>query len=363
MKEESGYIGSFDRDRKQRRSITRRRNSGDSRRFRYTRRGMDRRGSLRRRLLDATADDDDHTELLLKAPLGEDDDSTTLVGRVTTSDEEESSKTSSEEIDTEKDASPRSSTNSTPSSFPSSAPSSSYGKAEDDEKECVTALDIIQTHPNLTRVRAALDDLPETRAALGGDRSTAAAAAEPFTFFAPTDDACFGFTQWAGFNATKEGVREGLEELLGDATETDWRRDLIAYHVVPGRSLNVSDLAALKDDDRVLEDALGAEMPLIMLNDEDNAREEHGSDGATDTTKPLLIAGLGSIAAVVESVETCGGGVIHLTDTCLLPFDGDGTLNDAQVKRLREAEEVMRARYPDEEDDAEEDTRSDDDEE
>jgi hypothetical protein len=58
-------------------------------------------------------------------------------------------------------------------------------------EECVTPLHIIETHPDLTRLRDAVSDLPAVRAALA-DRSAA------HTFFAPTDAACFRFTQWWG---------------------------------------------------------------------------------------------------------------------------------------------------------------------
>ena len=40
-------------------------------------------------------------------------------------------------------------------------------------------------------------------------------------------------------------------------------------------------------------------------------------------------------------------GVLHFTDTCLLPFDGDGVLSEAQKERLREAKETLKTRYPD----------------
>jgi hypothetical protein len=45
--------------------------------------------------------------------------------------------------------------------------------------------------------------------------------------------------------------------------------------------------------------------------------------------------------------ETCGGGVVHLTDTCLLPYDGDGVLSEAQRQRMCEAKKALDARYPD----------------
>jgi hypothetical protein len=147
---------------------------------------------------------------------------------------------------------------------------------------CVTPLDILETHPNLTRLRDAISDLPDVRAALA-DRSAT------HTFFAPTDEACFRFTQWwgvpvqswiqlthglkapgfkpcaykvqnwfqsllstcaftqrAGYNDTKEGLRAGLIELLGDKDDMMWRGDLIAYHILPGRSLTTAALAKLQ---------------------------------------------------------------------------------------------------------------------
>ena len=140
--EESGYIGKFDRDRPEKRSIRRRNTGGDSRRHRYTSRGQNRRGSLRRLL----SDDDD------------DDDGAAAVAAAATRTTDEDKK----------------------------------------KKECDTALDIIESSPELTRLRDAISDLPDVRAALGDREATD-------TFFAPTDDACFGFTRWAGFNATEEG--------------------------------------------------------------------------------------------------------------------------------------------------------------
>ena len=137
--EESGYIGSFDRDRPEKRRM-RRRKTGDTRRHRYTHRGQDRRGSLRRLL----SDDGDGAAAVAAAA-------------TRTTDKENKKK-----------------------------------------KECDTALDIIESSPELTRLRDAISDLPDVRAALGDREATD-------TFFAPTDDACFGFTQWAGFNATEEG--------------------------------------------------------------------------------------------------------------------------------------------------------------
>ena len=43
-----------------------------------------------------------------------------------------------------------------------------------------------------------------------------------------------------------------------------WKGYLIAYHAVPDRALTVQDLRLLTGDDRYLEDALEAEMPLFV---------------------------------------------------------------------------------------------------
>ena len=102
----------------------------------------------------------------------------------------------------------------------------------------LTLMEIIDTHPNLTRLSEATADLPIVRAALSDRTFTD-------TFFAPTDAAIESFTRWAGF----EDVRAGLQELLGD---TQWKGYLIAYHAVPDRNLTVDDLGELKGDDRYL---------------------------------------------------------------------------------------------------------------
>ena len=93
---------------------------------------------------------------------------------------------------------------------------------------CLTLMEIIDTHPNLTRLSEATADLPVVRSALSDRTFTD-------TFFAPTDAAIESFTRWAGF----EDVRTGLQELLGD---TQWKGYLIAYHAVPDRNLTVDDL-------------------------------------------------------------------------------------------------------------------------
>ena len=241
-----------------------------------------------------------------------------------------------------------------PTGAPASAPALAPIPAPFDG--CLTLMEIIDTHPNLTRLSEATADLPIVRAALSDRTFTD-------TFFAPTDAAIESFTRWAGF----EDVRAGLQELLGD---TQWKGYLIAYHAVPDRNLTVDDLGALKGDDRYLEDALEGEMPLLILHaktgiddDDDDDDEEDDDDGDDDKDDDkdidddddddddekheYVVVGLGSTAKIVgEQVVACNG-VLHMVDTVLLPFDGDGELDDEQKRRLADAKRALDARYPD----------------
>ena len=215
-------------------------------------------------------------------------------------------------------------------------------------------MEIIDTHPNLTRLSEATADLPIVRSALSDRTFTD-------TFFAPTDAAIESFTRWAGF----EDVREGLQELLGD---TQWKGYLIAYHAVPDRNLTVDDLGALKGDDRYLEDALEGEMPLLILHaktdidddddddddddeddddDDDKDDDDDDKDDDDDEKDEYVVVGLGSAAKIVgEQVVACNG-VLHMVNNVLLPFDGDGELDDDQKRRLADAKRALDARYPD----------------
>ena len=78
-------------------------------------------------------------------------------------------------------------------------------------KDCVTILEIIDSHPDLTELSSAIADLPVVRDALDADNETD-------TFFAPSNQAIDGFTSWAGFNDTKAG----LQELLGDTESVSY---------------------------------------------------------------------------------------------------------------------------------------------
>lgn len=211
-------------------------------------------------------------------------------------------------------------------------------KPPGNEKECLTLMEIVDTHPSLSRLSEATRDLSAVREALS-------ARDERDTFFAPTNDAIASFTEWSGF----EALERALVELLGDVR---WKGYLIAYHAVPDRALTKEDLRALAGDDRYLEDALDAEMPLLV---------ETGADG------DVTIRGLGSSASLVGDEIVACNGVLHMVDHCLLPFDGDGKLNAEQRARMRDAKRALDARYPDRptsiDPDAYEDEDDDDDEE
>ena len=210
------------------------------------------------------------------------------------------------------------------------------------ETRCSTLMEIVDTHPSLSRLSNVTKDLPIVREALS-------ARDERDTFFAPTNDAIASFTAWSGFDT----LERALVELMGDVR---WKGYLIAYHAVPDRALTVQDLRLLTGDDRYLEDALEAEMPLFVDAERD----------------PIAIRGLGSSASLVGDEIVACNGVLHMVDHCLLPFDGDGELNDAQRARLRDAKKALDARYPErptsidpdayeDESDEEEDSDDDDD--
>jgi len=96
---------------------------------------------------------------------------------------------------------------------------------------------------------------------------------------------------------------------------------LIAHHAVPESNLTEAELRALQGPYRYLRDALGEVMPLkIEAYPENTTVRALGSEGTI--IKPDLIA--------------CNG-IIHVIDTVLLPFDGDGVLDDAQKDALRDA--------------------------
>ena len=212
-----------------------------------------------------------------------------------------------------------------------------------EDRRCLTLMEIVDRHPSLSRLSDATRDLPVVREALS-------ARDERDTFFAPTNEAIASFSEWSGFDT----LERTLVELLGDVR---WKRYLIAYHAVPDRALTVEDMRELRGDDRYLEDALEAEMPLFI---------ETGAD------EKLVVRGLGSSASLVGDEIVACNGVLHMVDHCLLPFDGDGKLNDAQRARLRDARRALDARYPDrptsidpdayeDDDESDDDARDDDD--
>lgn len=212
-----------------------------------------------------------------------------------------------------------------------------------EDKRCLTLMEIVDRHPSLSRLSDATRDLPVVREALS-------ARDERDTFFAPTNEAIASFSEWSGFDT----LERTLVELLDDVR---WKRYLIAYHAVPDRALTVEDMRELRGDDRYLEDALEAEMPLFI---------ETGAD------EKLVVRGLGSSASLVGDEIVACNGVLHMVDHCLLPFDGDGKLNDAQRARLRDAKRALDARYPDrptsidpdayeDDDESDDDARDDDD--
>ena len=159
----------------------------------------------------------------------------------------------------------------------------------DEPTDCMTILEIIDSHPDLTELSDAISDLPVVRDALDAKNETD-------TFFAPSNDAIEGFTSWAGFNDT----RAGLQELLGD---TEWKGYIVAYHAVPDEMYTVDKLESLEGGDRFLEDALEAEMPLLYV------------------PKKYEVVGMGSTATIVGKNMYACNGVLHIIDTVLLPFD------------------------------------------
>tara|TARA_B110000261_G_scaffold34019_2_gene39399 strand:+ start:1354 stop:2451 length:1098 start_codon:yes stop_codon:yes gene_type:complete len=189
---------------------------------------------------------------------------------------------------------------------------------DEETGECLTLLEIIDTHPDLSLLSNVTSTLPIVRQALGARDSQD-------TFFAPNNDAINGLRDWAGF----EEFEDALVALLGDINTA--KGVLLAYHAVPDVALTVDDLLALIGDDRYLEDALEAEMPLFV----DNA------DG------DVTIIGLGSKTKLVGSEIVACNGVLHMVQHCLLPFDGDNKLDIAQKQRLVDAKRALELRYPD----------------
>ena len=134
------------------------------------------------------------------------------------------------------------------------------------------------------------------------------------TLFAPSDEAIQDLVDWSGYDRFEEFV----SELWG---EDEYEARLIAHHAVPESNLTEAELRALEGPYRYLRDALGEVMPLkIEANLENVTVRALGSEGTI--IKPDLIA--------------CNG-IIHVIDTVLLPFDGDGVLDDAQKDALRDA--------------------------
>ena len=220
-----------------------------------------------------------------------------------------------------------------PAAAAAPAPGASLGASEDaadpSDPECRTLLEIVDAHPDLTRLSEACSDLPVVRAALNDTTMVD-------TFFAPTNAAIEAFTSWAGF----DDVERGLRELLG---ETRWKGYIVAYHAVPDRNLSVPDLLSLRGDDRYLEDALEGEMPLLVLGAQTGIDDDPAA--ADVDAGECVVVGLGSTAKIVKSERACNG-YLHFVDTVLLPFDGDGELDEVQKRRLRDAKVALDARYP-----------------
>lgn len=68
----------------------------------------------------------------------------------------------------------------------------SPGSEDDEEEECQTILEIIESRPELSQLAGALEDMPKIRAAM--DSKT-----REDTFFAPTNDAIDALLAWGGF--------------------------------------------------------------------------------------------------------------------------------------------------------------------
>ena len=134
------------------------------------------------------------------------------------------------------------------------------------------------------------------------------------TVFAPSDDAIQDLVEWSGYDEFEEFV----SVLWG---EDEYEARLIAHHAVPESNLTLAQLRELKGPYRYLRDALGEVMPLKIESSPEN----------------VTIRALGSEGTIIKPDLIACNGIIHVIDSVLLPFDGDGVLDDEQKYELRDA--------------------------
>jgi uncharacterized surface protein with fasciclin (FAS1) repeats len=229
--------------------------------------------------------------------------------------------------------------------------------ADEDEADCLTVLDVVQSRPELSLLAETLEKLPRVRAALDDPTRTD-------TFFAPTDDAVEELLQWGGFVEKAKGI----DEMLGDVPLTAL---IVAYHAVPNATIFSPGLAERGGDaadaaDRFLDTALASVLEAASASSADAPGSEPLL--VDEYEGDLFLKAVGSEAKVlVRDIKACGS-VVHTIDAVLLPIDGDAELEPFQEERLAKIKaraEATEARSGDarsyeteEEEDDEEDTET-----
>ena len=228
--------------------------------------------------------------------------------------------------------------------------------ADEDEADCLTVLDVVQSRPELSLLAETLEKLPRVRAALDDPTRTD-------TFFAPTDDAVEELLNWGGFVEKAKGI----DEMLGDVPLTAL---IVAYHAVPNATIFSPGLAErggdAADADRFLDTALASVLEAASASSADAPGSEPLL--VDEYEGDLFLKAVGSEAKVlVRDIKACGS-VVHTIDAVLLPIDGDAELEPFQEERLAKIKaraEAAEARSGDarsyeteEEEDDEEDTET-----
>ena len=229
--------------------------------------------------------------------------------------------------------------------------------ADEDEADCLTVLDVVQSRPELSLLAETLEKLPRVRAALDDPTRTD-------TFFAPTDDAVEELLKWGGFVEKAKGI----DEMLGDVPLTAL---IVAYHAVPNATIFSPGLAERGGDaadaaDRFLDTALASVLEAASASSADAPGSEPLL--VDEYEGDLFLKAVGSEAKVlVRDIKACGS-VVHTIDAVLLPIDGDAELEPFQEERLAKIKaraEATEARSGDarsyeteEEEDDEEDTET-----
>jgi uncharacterized surface protein with fasciclin (FAS1) repeats len=229
--------------------------------------------------------------------------------------------------------------------------------ADEDEADCLTVLDVVQSRPELSLLAETLEKLPRVRAALDDPTRTD-------TFFAPTDDAVEELLKWGGFVEKAKGI----DEMLGDVPLTAL---IVAYHAVPNATIFSPGLAERGGDaadaaDRFLDTALASVLEAASASSADAPGSEPLL--VDEYEGDLFLKAVGSEAKVlVRDIKACGS-VVHTIDAVLLPIDGDAELEPFQEERLAKIKaraEAAEARSGDarsyeteEEEDDEEDTET-----